>query len=64
MSIKPRKVGVLGAGNVGSHVALQIAVQGIPADDIVFFDTNNGKAEGEAMDLRDAGKLYASSCDL
>ena len=41
MSIKPRKVGVLGAGNVGSHVALQIAVQGL-ADDIVFFDTNNG----------------------
>ena len=38
MSIKPRKVGVLGAGNVGSHVALQIAVQGL-ADDIVFFDT-------------------------
>ena len=54
MSIKPRKVGVLGAGNVGSHVALQIAVQGL-ADDIVFFDTNKGKAEGEAMDLRDAG---------
>ena len=53
MSIKPRKVGVLGAGNVGSHVALQIAVQGL-ADDIVFFDTNTGKAEGEAMDLRDA----------
>ena len=59
MSIKPRKVGVLGAGNVGSHVALQIAVQGL-ADDIVFFDTNKGKAEGEAMDLRDAEGPYAA----
>lgn len=51
--IKTRKIGILGAGNVGSHVALQTAVQGL-ADEIVFYDVNRGKAEGEAMDVRDA----------
>lgn len=53
MAIKTRKIGILGAGNVGSHVALQTAVQGL-ADDIVFYDINRMKAEGEAMDVRDA----------
>ena len=28
MAIKTRKIGIIGAGNVGSHLALQFAVQG------------------------------------
>lgn len=53
MTIKTRKIGILGAGNVGSHLALQFAVQGL-ADEIVFYDINHDKACGEALDLMDA----------
>lgn len=53
MAIKTRKIGILGAGNVGSHLALQFAVQGL-ADEVVFYDINHDKAMGEALDLSDA----------
>lgn len=53
MAIKTRKVGIIGAGNVGSHLALQLAVQGL-ADEVVFYDVNNDKAMGESLDLMDA----------
>ena len=36
MAIKTRKIGIIGAGNVGSHLALQFAVQGL-ADEVVFY---------------------------
>lgn len=48
-----RKIGILGAGNVGSHCGLALALQG-EADEIVFVDIKKEKAEGEALDLRDA----------
>ena len=53
MAIKTRKVGIIGAGNVGSHLGLQLAVQGL-ADEVVFYDVNNDKAMGESFDLMDA----------
>ena len=53
MAIKTRKVGIIGAGNVGSHLGLQLAVQGL-ADEVVFYDVNNYKAMGESLDLMDA----------
>ncbi len=53
MAIKTRKVGIIGAGNVGSHLGLQLAIQGL-ADEVVFYDVNNEKAMGESMDLMDA----------
>ena len=53
MAIKTRKIGIIGAGNVGSHLGLQFAVQGL-ADEVVFYDTNNDKAVGESLDLMDA----------
>lgn len=53
MSIKTRKISIIGAGNVGSHLALQFAVQGL-ADEVVFYDTNMDKAVGESLDLLDA----------
>ena len=43
MAIKTRKVGIIGAGNVGSHVGLQLAVQGL-CDEIVFYDVNHDKS--------------------
>lgn len=53
MAIKTRKVGIIGAGNVGSHLGLQLAVQGL-TDEVVFYDVNNDKAMGESLDLMDA----------
>ena len=53
MAIKTRKEGIIGAGNVGSHLGLQLAVQGL-ADEVVFYDVNNDKAMGESLDLMDA----------
>ena len=53
MAIKTRKVGIIGAGNVGSHLGLQLAVQGL-ADEVVLYDVNNDKAMGESLDLMDA----------
>ncbi len=48
-----RKVGIIGLGHVGAHVAYSIAVQGI-ADEIVLIDANNQKAISECQDLRDS----------
>lgn len=53
MSIKTRKVGIIGAGNVGTHLALQLATQGL-ADEVIFYDIKKDKAEGEALDILDA----------
>lgn len=53
MTIKTRKIGILGAGNVGSHCGFSLATQG-EVDEIVFVDTKKEKAHGEALDLQDA----------
>lgn len=51
--MKTRKVGVVGLGHVGAHVAYSLAVQGI-ADELVLVDQNEKKAESERQDLSDA----------
>jgi len=53
MIMKTRKVGVVGLGHVGAHVAYSLAVQGI-ADELVLVDQNKQKLASEAQDLRDA----------
>lgn len=52
MSIKTRKVVIVGTGNVGSHCAFSLAIQGV-CDEIVFIDKNETKANAEAVDLSD-----------
>jgi len=51
--MKTRKVGVIGLGHVGAHVAYSLAVQGI-ADELVLVDMNDKKLCSEVQDLRDA----------
>ena len=51
--MKTRKVGVIGLGHVGAHVAYSLAVQGI-ADELVLVDMNELKLASEVQDLRDA----------
>lgn len=47
-----RKVTVLGAGHVGSHVALSLAYEHA-ADEIVLVDREPGKADAQALDIYD-----------
>ena len=49
---KTRKVVIIGAGHVGSHVALAL-IQSGEADDIVLIDILKEKAAGQALDLDD-----------
>ena len=52
MSIKTRKVVIVGSGNVGSHCAFSLAVQGV-CDEIIMIDKIETKANAEAVDLSD-----------
>ncbi len=53
MAIKPRKVVIIGAGNVGVHCGLSLAFHG-QADEIIFIDVDKAKAHSQAMDLDDS----------
>ncbi|MGM9568565.1 MAG: L-lactate dehydrogenase, partial [Phascolarctobacterium sp.] len=52
-----RKVGVLGLGHVGAHVAYSLIIQGIVSE-LVLVDVKEGKLASEVQDLRDA-QMYA-----
>jgi L-lactate dehydrogenase len=53
MHFQPARVAVVGTGNVGSTFAYTLLLSGLAAE-IVLIDTNQVKAEGEAMDLEHA----------
>lgn len=58
MSIKPAKVGIVGAGNVGAAIANALVLLG-KSTSIVLFDRKLSKAEGQAWDISDAVPLLA-----
>jgi L-lactate dehydrogenase len=47
-----RKVGIIGAGHVGSHCALSLILQEV-ADDIILVDVDEQKAKSQALDCMD-----------
>ncbi|KPA80215.1 L-lactate dehydrogenase [Leptomonas pyrrhocoris] len=51
--VKPRRVGIIGNGHVGSHIGYSLAIQGI-ADEIYFADCNAAIARSQAIDVQDA----------
>lgn len=53
MSISNRKVVIVGAGHVGSHVGYALISQSL-ADEIVYIDSDHAKAVVQALDLTDA----------
>lgn len=53
MNFKTRKIGIVGVGHVGAHVAYSLAIQGI-CDELVLFDTDEKKLKSEQQDLTDA----------
>lgn len=48
-----RKVGIIGVGHVGAHVAYALAIQGI-VDELVLVDTNEDRVISECQDISDA----------
>jgi L-lactate dehydrogenase len=52
----PRRIAVIGAGNVGAATAFAL-LQGGVAGEVVLVDKDRDKAEGEAMDLAHAAPL-------
>lgn len=63
--VHTRKVVIVGAGHVGSHVALAL-IQSGEADDIVLIDILKEKAQGQAMDLDDgvSGALCGNDAQI
>ncbi len=56
-----RKVGVIGIGHVGAHVAYSLVIQGI-CDELVLVDINQEKLKSEVQDLRDAVAYTPHRC--
>lgn len=56
-----RKVGVIGIGHVGAHVAYSLVIQGI-CDELVLVDMNQEKLKSEVQDLRDAVAYTPHRC--
>ena len=60
--INIRKVAIIGCGFVGSSIAFSLMQRGLFSE-MVLIDSNQDKAEGEAMDLGD-GLPYTASMDI
>ena len=58
------KVGIIGAGSVGSTTAFALIMRGV-ARKVVLIDANEKKAQAEAMDIAHATPFaYAKSSSL
>jgi len=57
-----RKISIIGAGNVGSTIALFVVQSGIA--DVVLFDVVEGMPQGKALDLAEACPLWNSSSTI
>ncbi|OCN02104.1 L-lactate dehydrogenase [Clostridium sp. W14A] len=53
MEIQTRKIVIIGAGHVGSHAGYALISQGL-AEEIVYIDTDEKKAQAQALDLFDS----------
>ncbi|WP_294431330.1 L-lactate dehydrogenase [uncultured Treponema sp.] len=67
MAINRRKIGIIGAGHVGSHGGYALISQGL-AEEIVYIDVDEKKAAAQALDLFDSStyldrhvKVYAGT---
>ncbi|GAB7140585.1 L-lactate dehydrogenase [Deferribacterales bacterium RsTz2092] len=57
--MKVRKVVIIGAGHVGSHVGFALGLSGLVSD-IVFIDTDEKKATAQALELEDASSYFTT----
>ncbi len=61
--LEKRKVVIIGAGHVGSHVAMALCFQGT-CDEIVFIDINNEVAVSNCYDIADACLFLGSTTKI
>lgn len=61
--LEKRKVVIIGAGHVGSHVAMALCFQGT-CDEIVFIDKDNAKAVSNCYDVADACLFLGSTTKI
>ena len=59
MNLQKRKIGIIGAGHVGSHAGYSLISQGL-VEEIVYIDIDEKKAAAQALDLSDAVKYLPS----
>ena len=67
MSLNKRKIGIIGAGHVGSHGGYSLISQGL-GEELVYIDVDKEKAVAQALDLQDSStylgrrvKVYAGN---
>lgn len=53
MSLNKRKIGIIGAGHVGSHGGYSLISQGL-VEELVYIDVDKEKAVAQALDLQDS----------
>ncbi len=63
MAIKPRKVVIIGAGNVGAHCGLSLVMSG-QVDELVYIDMLKEKALGQVMDMDDISSFLPRKISL
>ena len=59
--MKKRKVGIIGVGHVGAHVAYALLIQGI-VDEMVLINKSEEKLKSEVQDLNDAVAFAPHRC--
>lgn len=67
MSLNKQKIGIIGAGHVGSHGGYSLISQGL-VEELVYIDVDKEKAVAQALDLQDSStylgrrvKVYAGN---
>lgn len=58
---KQRKVGIIGVGHVGSHVASMLITRGL-CEELVLIDSDKEKEKGQVLDLSDTAAYGKSRC--
>ncbi len=58
-----RKIGIIGAGHVGSHAGSALLFRGL-CDQLVILDTDGPKAKAQADDLQDMAGFTARQCKV
>lgn len=60
---KKRKVGIIGVGHVGSHVASMLITRQL-CDELILIDKDISKQKGQALDLADTSAYMESRCKI